>query len=117
MNVQPRSQEQILKRPTDGAVSTNVTTDAICVIEDKTVGIQGVVTSASTLTCAATVEVSNFDPSLGHFDTYPVATIAITADGTFSWNIADCGFKWVRVRLNVSAGSAVFNVLAVKKSI
>jgi hypothetical protein len=116
-NVQPRAQEFLLRKSTDGTVSTNIATGVIDVSHDKTIGIQGVVSSASTLTCTATVEVSNFSPDLDKFDTYPVASISLTADGTFSWNIADCGFKWIRVRLNVSAGSAVFDILGVKKSI
>jgi hypothetical protein len=117
MNIAPRSQEVVLKRTTDAAVTTNITTDYIDVMQDKTLGIQIYTSAADTLTCAATVEVSNFDPTLGYFDTFPVSTIAITADGSSSWNIADCGFKWVRVRLNVSAGTAKFAVVVVKKSI
>lgn len=117
MNISPRSQEVTLKKSSDSAVSTNVVTDFMSIIEDKTVGLQIATSSSSSLTCTATVEVSNFDPSLELFDTFPVASISITADGVSSWNVADCGFKWMRVRLNVSAGSAKFTVVAVKKSI
>ena len=85
-------------------ITTNVVSGVMAVERFKTIGLQINLSSSVGLTASLSIEVSQDGVNFG---TYTGSTQAVSADGTFTYNLADFAFKLLRVRLNVSAGSTV----------
>jgi hypothetical protein len=84
--------------------------------------LQIVVASQSSYGATASLEFSNDEGGDGFVgavsswcaatNTAPTANIALAADGSYMWNISGAYYRWCRVKLAWSAGSATVSVRA-----
>lgn len=91
------------------SISSNTATDEFESIAYFGCAVQVNVSSASSLTCELTLEASNDNEN---WCTIEDSAQSVTSNTPHMWQMWEAvPFKWLRVRINVSAGSAIFKVL------
>ena len=88
--------------------------------------VQAVWTGGGSPNGTFTVEVSNDDvakasgadeaANVTNWSTYPSSAIAITTDGDLSYNLANFGYRWVRIKYTRTSGTGTINATLVTKS-
>lgn len=88
--------------------------------------IQGIWSGGGSPNGTFTIEVSNDDVALAtganqaanvtNWSTYTNSAVAINADGDIAYNLANFGYRWVRLKYTRASGTATINATLVIKS-
>jgi hypothetical protein len=81
----------------------------------RILGINIIVSAGSSTNFSAQVQVSNKPDDVNSWANFGAAQ-TLTSDGGYAFNLADCGFRAMRVVFTRSAGSATFEIIVQSKS-
>jgi len=106
------------------SMGASFTSKGVDISKIDLLSIQAVWTGGGSPTGDFIVQVSNDDVALStpdqagnvvNWSTYPSSTISITTDGDLTYNIANIGYRWVRLKYTRTSGTGTIDAKLVVK--